>query len=408
MRQQKKKILLVDTGDLFSPPGYELHALPGKDKQLIQLKADLFIEAYNLMNYDAFTPGEIDLSWGIGELQKISKKAKFPFLLTNLLDKRTKRPVFKPYQIKDLAGLRIGLIGLIAPDLWNHPPPGEKEKYKIVDYLESAGKVIAELKQKNCQVIIALAHMEEKDQRRLAAAYKEIYFVVGGHVRSIKRQPLEIRNAQIINAGTRGEYLGQMEFFLRKKGEERRLLSHYQIISLTNNYADHPFTTELVNKFLAESKKLYQREIKNINMKKDPWMQNRSYAYPVSNFMGDQYCLSCHEDQYASWKKTGHAQAYKTLVRNKRERDHTCLPCHSTGFGEVSGFADVLENVQCESCHGPRRGHPDEGRKFAPVSEEKCLSCHNPAKSPNFNYASYLAKIRCPGSSLARVTKRGE
>ena len=89
---------------------------------------------------------------------------------------------------------------------------------------------------------------------------------------------------------------------------------------------------------------------------------------------------------------------YQILIRDKRESDHTRLPCHTTEFGEVSGFSDVLENVQCESCHGPKRGHPEEGKKGPVVSEKKCLVCHNPAKSPNFDYAPYLAKVRCPAS----------
>jgi hypothetical protein len=127
-------------------------------------------------------------------------------------------------------------------------------------------------------------------------------------------------------------------------------------------------------------------------------MQKGAYAYPISNYLGDQSCLSCHQPQQENWKKTGHARAFQTLVREKRETDHTCLPCHTTGFGEVSGFADVLENVQCESCHGPRRGHPEDGKKGPAVSEKPCLVCHNPAKSPNFDYRPYLAKVRCPTS----------
>ncbi|MGB9700327.1 MAG: multiheme c-type cytochrome [Thermodesulfobacteriota bacterium] len=399
---------MLDAGDLFSPPGYNLYALPEKDKKLNALLIDLFMQAYNLMRYDAFTPGEIDLSLGIRELQRISQKANFPFLLTNLIDKKTKKPPFRPYFIKDLAGLKIGVFGLISPTLANHLSPADKDKYQIVDYGEAARQVIAELKNKNCQVIIALGHMEESEQRNLAQNHKEIYFIVGGHVCSLKRQPLEVRNAQIINAGTRGEYLGQMEFFLRVKGDEKRIFSHYQIIALNDQYKDHLHAAELVTQFLAKTKKLYPPKTMTSPAEKDPWMQNRSYAYPVSNYMGDQFCFPCHEQQHENWKKTGHAKAFQTLVRHKRESDHTCLPCHSTGFKEVSGFGDVLENVQCESCHGPRRGHPEKGLKFASVSEKQCLTCHNAAKSPNFNYASYLAKVRCPGSSLARATKRGE
>jgi hypothetical protein len=187
-----------------------------------------------------------------------------------------------------------------------------------------------------------------------------------------------------------------MDFFFKKKPNETRLLSHYQIIALGKLYEDQPQTAKRVEKFRADSEPLYFAERKKTPPGKDSWMQNRPYAYPISKYMGDASCLSCHQPQHESWKKTGHAKAYQTLVRDKRETDHTCLPCHTTGFGEVSGFSDVLENVQCESCHGPRRGHPDDMKKGIAVGEKQCLVCHSPAKSPNFDYTPYLGKVRCP------------
>jgi hypothetical protein len=238
--------------------------------------------------------------------------------------------------------------------------------------------------------------MEEAEQKKLAEAFREVYFVVSGHTRTLKRQPVELNNAELLTAGTRGEYLGQMDFSLKEKPDETRLFSHYRIIALRDLYADHPQTAKLVDQFRAGSKPLYFAQSKSPAPGKDPWMQNRTYAYPVPNYMGDPSCLSCHQPQHENWKKTGHARAYQTLVREKRESDHTCLPCHTTGFGEVSGFADVLENVQCESCHGPRRGHVENGQKGSPVSEKQCLLCHIPAKSPNFDHAAYLTKVRCP------------
>jgi len=388
----------VDSGDLLYPSGYDIFALAQKDKELTALKADLYLNTYNLMRYDAFTPGEVDLSWGVAELKKMGKKAKFPVLLANLQDRKTRKPVFQPYVIKEMGGIRVGLLGLLSDRFAGSLTAKDKEAVQLAEPMEVARQVIAELKKKQCKVIIAVAHMEESEQKKLAETFREVYFVVSGHTRGLKRQPVELHNAQILTVGTRGEYLGQMDFFLKEKPDETRVLSNYQIITLGDHYADHPQTARLVDKFRADSKPLYLAESKIPSSEKDPWMQNRPYAYPISNFMGDQSCLACHQPQHENWKRTGHARAYQTLVREKRESDHTCLPCHTTGFGEVSGFADVLENAQCESCHGPRRGHPDDGKKGVAVSEKQCLVCHNPAKSPNFDYAPYLAKIRCPAS----------
>ena len=389
---------MVDSGDLLYSAGYDLYAVSRIDMEITALKADLFLQTYNLMGYDAFTPGEVDLSWGVAELKKMGKKAKFSILLANLQDLKTKKPVFRPYLIKEMGGIRVGLFGLLSNRFSGSLDPHDKVAFRLTDPMEAAKQVIAELKKKKCKAIIVVAHMDESEQRKLAETFREVYFVVSGHERGLKRQPVEVRNAQILTAGTRGEYLGQMEFFLKEKPDETRLLSHYQIVTLLDLYVDHPQTAKLVNQFRADSKPLYFAESKSPSPEKDPWMQKGTYAYPISNFLGDQSCLSCHQPQHENWKKTGHAKAFQTLVREKRETDHTCLPCHTTGFGEVSGFGDVLESVQCESCHGPKRGHPDDGKKGPAVSEKQCLPCHNPAKSPNFDYAPYLAKVRCPAS----------
>jgi len=109
---------------------------------------DLFIQTYNLMKCDAFTPGEIDLSWGVDALKRLQTQAKFPFLLANLLERRTQKPVFQPYLIKEMGGMKIGLFGLLSNRFPIDGPPEDKEKYLIEDPIEAATKMVAELKEK--------------------------------------------------------------------------------------------------------------------------------------------------------------------------------------------------------------------------------------------------------------------
>jgi len=145
-----------------------------------------------------------------------------------------------------------------------------------------------------------------------------------------------------------------------------------------------------------------------------------------SLYVGSKACKKCHGDQHKSWKKTKMATVFDVLKPGEREeakvkagldpkmdytKDGTCLPCHTTGYGQPGGYAippegdspeakkaqkaaAAMEGVQCEACHGP--GVPavaykknDEQYKWPEAEKagalsgmhfptmETCKDCHN-------------------------------
>lgn len=112
---------------------------------------------------------------------------------------------------------------------------------------------------------------------------------------------------------------------------------------------------------------------------------------------GRSGCRRCHLREYRDWEDTPHASALETLPADERSNPE-CLQCHTTGYGEESGFQSVeatpeLANVTCEACHGPGSIYKDrEMMKDREASithglvipdEETCRGCHN-AESPTF------------------------
>ena len=90
-------------------------------------------------------------------------------------------------------------------------------------------------------------------------------------------------------------------------------------------------------------------------------------------YIGNKRCASCHFEQYMSWKKTSHSNAFDLLTA-KYETNAECLKCHTTGYGEATGFKDAkstpaLLNVGCENCHGPGSKHEEICTPFATVKE---------------------------------------
>ncbi|MFO7901516.1 MAG: cytochrome c family protein [Planctomycetota bacterium] len=90
-------------------------------------------------------------------------------------------------------------------------------------------------------------------------------------------------------------------------------------------------------------------------------------------YTGVKRCASCHFEEYMKWKKSEHSEAFE-LLTEEYETDEECLKCHTTGFGEPSGFKNMedtpaLAGVTCETCHGPGSYHEEVSKPFAQVKE---------------------------------------
>jgi len=88
------------------------------------------------------------------------------------------------------------------------------------------------------------------------------------------------------------------------------------------------------------------------------------------SYTGSKQCSSCHFKQYMSWKKSKHATDAFGKLAEKYKTDATCLPCHTTGYGQATGFKDAattpnLAGTTCEACHGPGSEHEKICKEYA-------------------------------------------
>ncbi len=85
-------------------------------------------------------------------------------------------------------------------------------------------------------------------------------------------------------------------------------------------------------------------------------------------YMGTKQCSACHFDQFMLFRQTKHAKAFEILPEKYRE-DASCLECHTTGYGEETGYKDAttahLAGTSCEACHGPGSKHGEISQEFA-------------------------------------------
>ena len=124
-----------------------------------------------------------------------------------------------------------------------------------------------------------------------------------------------------------------------------------------------------------------------------------------ARYIGVDACTDCHDDARKVWDKTPHAGAYPTLQKGFKEYNLDCVSCHVTGYDKPGGSTVThnakLQNVQCETCHGPGSLHAQDPKKkgliVAAPRSDLCLGCHHPPHVEAFDAKEKIKLILGPG-----------
>ena len=155
IRKENPNSLLIDSGDTIQ--GTPLESIHGrKNNQPI----DPMMLVMNSLNYDSMTVGNHEYNFGLKVLEKARGEAKFPWLSANTYDVGTQKTHYKPYIVKEVAGVKIGVLGLTTPGIpnWDNPP-----NYAGLEFREpvsEARKWVAVLRDQEKVDVVAIAmHM---------------------------------------------------------------------------------------------------------------------------------------------------------------------------------------------------------------------------------------------------------
>jgi 2',3'-cyclic-nucleotide 2'-phosphodiesterase (5'-nucleotidase family) len=161
IRASNKNTLLVDSGDLLQ--GTPLTSYFGSVEKD---KINPMVKAFNFMKYDAFSVGNHEYDYGLDSIYKASKDAKFPFLSTNTFFYKDKKGPFPSFVIKNVNGIKVGIIGFTTPGVSVWSKGIVENKLEFRDIVATAKDVVPELK-KMVDVVLLIPHTGLHDQKGL-------------------------------------------------------------------------------------------------------------------------------------------------------------------------------------------------------------------------------------------------
>ncbi|MFH0931479.1 MAG: metallophosphatase, partial [Candidatus Zixiibacteriota bacterium] len=174
------------------------------------------IELLNLLGPDIFELGNHEFDYGLENLKKALKLAKFPVVCANLIDKEKKETLVPPYLILNSGKLRIAFIGLITEGL--EKMLKQSEELEVLNAESTLTFYMKGLEEKSdFQVLVS--HMGVQKDKSIARKIEGLELIISGHSHTTIFKPYKINNTIICQAGSRGKYIGKLELFLDSEGK---------------------------------------------------------------------------------------------------------------------------------------------------------------------------------------------
>jgi 2',3'-cyclic-nucleotide 2'-phosphodiesterase (5'-nucleotidase family) len=218
-RRQNPNSILIDVGDVYQ--GTEVG---------LRSRGELMIDLFNYLEYDAWIIGNHEFDWGIEVFQDALVRSAMPVLAANSLlegkaagefsDARNPLAKVQPFILKEMAGIKIAIIGVTTPGMpfWFRP-----EFTRGLDFpypVEPVRRAIARAKGEGANAIVLAGHMGLKSRAggddfannvmSLTAEFPEAAAFIAGHT----HQPIPSRltnGVLLTQADHFGIYVGRVD-----------------------------------------------------------------------------------------------------------------------------------------------------------------------------------------------------
>lgn len=164
------------------------------------------IEVMNAMRFDAMVVGNHEFDFGKAVLTERVREANFPVLGANVIG----LDVLKPYTIKEVEGVRVGIIGVVTEETPAATHPRNVEGLTFTPVAQTVERYIGELKDK-ADIVVVLSHLGYNADMALASAVKGIDVIVGGHSHTKAVKHITVGNTIIVQAWEHALVLGVLD-----------------------------------------------------------------------------------------------------------------------------------------------------------------------------------------------------
>jgi 2',3'-cyclic-nucleotide 2'-phosphodiesterase/3'-nucleotidase len=157
-RRENRNSILIDLGDIYQ----------GTDVGL-RTKGELMIDLFNHLKYDAWIIGNHEFDWGMETFRNVLARSTMPVLAANtssqgrapgeLADGKDPLTKIQPYILKEIAGIKIAIIGITTPGMPFWLPLQFRRGIDFQFPVEPVRRAIKKAKAEGADEIVLAGHM---------------------------------------------------------------------------------------------------------------------------------------------------------------------------------------------------------------------------------------------------------
>jgi 5'-nucleotidase/UDP-sugar diphosphatase len=248
-------VLLLDAGDLLG------------DTMIADLtKGEVMITALNFLQYDAMAIGNHEPDFTADILKQRIAQAKFPAVAANLFTRKDGTLFTKPYFIKKIGGIAVGVLGVAYPNTAKTTATKNVTDLEFQEPIAAVKQNLPKMRDEGAELILVLSHLGLGGDKHLARSIAGIDVIVGGHSHNRMDEAEKVGSTLIVQAGAHGSDLGRLDLTM----QEGKITAHRRtLIPLTHDKVPtDPSAEELQKKLFAP----YQKGLDEVVGQAKDWL----------------------------------------------------------------------------------------------------------------------------------------
>jgi sulfur-oxidizing protein SoxB len=207
LKKKNPNTFVIDTGDMFQ--GSELS---------VKTTGKAFVPILNALNYDLYLPGNWEVIYGKKNMQTLMGALNAPKICANMYhdlgEGKKGELIFQPYNIWNVAGVKIGFLGYTDPLVPVRQSPNYSKGIIYTKPEENLSHYVDVLKnQEQCSFIIIIAHLGLSQQISLAnmPECEGVNYILGGDTHERVRNPIVCKYSKVVEPGAFGSFIGKLD-----------------------------------------------------------------------------------------------------------------------------------------------------------------------------------------------------